>query len=223
MRPWISPASAAIAALLLSGCLLAPQVAQLERMKQNRAKGELESNSREFITCSSSDTACYQLYLIKGDACAALATQATDVALRRNLDTCAAENLLDGVTRAPTEHTPVGDIHAYRLKRLEMFRDLIDTRRAGEASGANTLAEAAQDFLGHYPDDPLGSFYLASARLTIVEDNFLASGNSAALCTALSDIDTLGARETALPENLQGQYHNLVKSIAGLRRSGGCT
>jgi hypothetical protein len=192
-------------------------------MKQNRLKGDLQSNSNESIACSSGDAACYQLHLIKGDACSALATQATDLALRRNLDMCAAENLLDGVTLAPSEHTSVGDMHDYRLKRLEALRDLIDTRRAGEPSGADTLAKAAQDFLGYYAGDPLGPFYLASARLTIAEDNFLSSGNGAELCTSLSDINALAPTGDAVPGNLQAQYHNLAKSIANLRRSGGCT
>lgn len=223
MRAWILLAGAGLGALLLSGCLLAPQVTQLERMKQNHQKCDLDSNSRESITCSSTDAACYQLHLIKGDACSALATHAIDVALRRNLDTCAADNLLDGVTLAPTEHTPVGDMRDYRLKRLEALRDLIDTRRTGDAFGADTLADAAQDFRRHYAGDPAGPFYFASARLTVAEDNFLTDGNAAALCASLSDIGGLARTGEATPGNLRFQYRNLAKSIADLRRTGGCT
>jgi hypothetical protein len=223
MKAWISRAVVAVTALLVSGCLLAPQVAQLQRMKQNRLHGALQSNSRESIACSSSDAVCYQLHLIKGDACSRLATQEADLTVRRNLDSCAADNLLDGTTLAPTEHTPVGDMHEYRLKRLEVLRDLIDTRHPGEPSGADTLAKAAQDFLGHYAGDPLGTFYLASARLTVVEDDFLAHGYDAAFCTSLSDIEALAPAGGVIPETLQAQYHNLSKSIADLRRTGGCT
>lgn len=224
MRRWISLAGGGFGALVvLSGCLLAPQVGQLERMKNNRVKGDLESNSRESLMCSASAAECYQLHLIKGDACSALAAQATDVASRRNLDTCAAGNLLEGVTMASAEQTPVGDLHGYGLERLEALRDLIDTRRAGDPSGADALAEAAQQFVGRYAGDPAGPFYLASARLTVAEDRFLADADAAALCTSLSDIDGLARTGDAAPGNLQSQYHNLARSIADLRRTGGCT
>jgi hypothetical protein len=222
MRDWMTPAAAVLAALLLSGCsLLSPQTAQLERMKEHRLKNDLESNSRESITCTAADTACYQLHLIKGDACSTLAAHVTDAALRRNLDACAADNLREGVALAPAEQTPVGDLHEYDLKRLEALRDLIDTRRAKDAS-AEALAEAAQDFRRRYVADPAGTFYLASARLTVVEDKLLA-GDTAGVCTALSDIDALERSGGADLGNLQSQYRNLAKSVANLRRAGGCT
>ncbi len=223
MRSWISLIAAGLGALFLSGCLLPPPVSQLHRMKQNHAKGALESNSRESVTCSATAAACYQLHLLKGDACYALATRATDATLRRDLDTCAADNLLEGVTQAPTEQSPVGDMHQYRLERLEALRDLIDTRRAGEASGADTLTEAAQDFRRRYASDPAGPFYLATARLAVAQDNFLSNGDTEALCSSLSDVDGLARTGDAAPGNLQSQYQNLTKSIAAMRRTGGCT
>lgn len=221
VRACMAPAAAAVSALLLSGCLLSPQITQLERMKEHRLKNDLESNSRESITCTAADTACYQLHLIKGDACSVLAAQVTDAALRRNLDACAADNLLEGVKLAPAEQTPVGDLHEYGLKRLEALRDLIDTRRTRDAS-AQTLAEAAQKFRTRYVGDPAGTFYLASAWLTVAEDKLLA-GDTAGLCTALADIDALERSGGADLGNLQPQYQNLAKSVANLRRTGGCT
>jgi hypothetical protein len=224
MKRWISLAGGGLCALLLlCGCLLSPQIAQLEKMKQNRVKSDFESNSRESITCSAGAAECYQLHLIKGDACFAQATLATDSRQRRNLDTCAADELLAGARLAPAEHTSVGDIHDYRLKQLESLRDLIDSRQAGDPSGADTLAQAADDFRQHYGRDPAGSFYLASARLTAAEDGFLVNGDIAKLCTALTDIDSLASAGDAAPANLQAQYNNLAKSVAAMRRSGGCT
>jgi hypothetical protein len=223
MRRWISLAGAGLTALLLSGCLLSPQLTQLERMKNNRQKGDLQSNSRETLSCESTAAECYQLHLVKGDACSALAAKATDIAERRNLDACATDNLLQGVMLAPNETTPVGDIRAYKLRRLEALRDLIDTRRAGDPSGADTLASAAQDFRKHYARDPAGPFYLASAQLTAAEDTFLVSGDPAALCKSLTGIDGIARTGEAAPGDLQPQYNNLAKSIADLRRTGGCT
>lgn len=223
MRRWISLAVGGCGTLLLlSGCLSA-QITQLEKMKNDRAKGDLESNSRESIMCSTSAAECSQLHLIKGDACSALATQATDVARRRDLDTCAADDLLEGMTLSPAERTPVGDIHGYGLKRLEALRDLIDTRRASDPSGADTLAEAAENFRSRYAGDPAGPFYMASARLTVAEDHFLGNADAAALCTSLSDIDSLAHAGDTAPGDMQSQYRNLAKSIAALRRTGGCT
>ena len=222
MTTRISLVGVGLGVLLLSGCLLSPQVTQLERMKQNRDAGDLETNSRVALTCTATDTACYQLHLIKGDACSALAARATDNTKRRALDTCAAENLLAGATMAPAEHTPVGDMRLYRLKRLEALRDLIDTRRATDSSAA-ALAEAAQDFHNRYADDAAGPFYLASARLTVAQDRFLQGEDPGAFCASLSEIDSIASTGSAAPGNLQAQYQNLAKSIAAMRRSGGCT
>ena len=223
MRSWIPLAGAGLTALLLSGCLLSPQLTQLERMKNNRQKGDLQSNTQETIACESTAAECYQLHLVKGDACAALAVKATEIAARRKLDTCAADDLLAGATLAPQETTPVGDIRGYKLKRLEALRDLIDTRRAGDLSGADTLASAAQDFRKAYASDPAGPFYLASAQLTAAEDTFVVSGDPAALCKSLTGIDGVARAGGAAPGDLQPQYNNLAKSIADLRRTGGCT
>jgi hypothetical protein len=219
----ISLLGVGFSALLLSGCLLSPQVTQLERMKQNRDKGDLESNSRVALTCTATDSACYQLHLIKGDACSALAARAAVAdPVRRSLDACAADNLLEGVSMSPAEHTPVGDMRPYRLKRLEALRDLIDTRRAQDSS-ADTLAQAAQDFRNRYSSDPAGPFYLASARLTVAQDEVLRGDRDPTLCSSLSDIDSIASGGSAAPGDLQAQYHNLAKSIADMRRSGGCT
>ena len=224
MTRWILPAGLGFGALLLSACsVVNPGVSQLERMKEHGNKGDLQSNSRESLTCQSTAAECYQLHLLKGDACYTLATRATDTAARRDLDTCAANDLHEGTTLAPTEQTPVGDIHGYRVKQLEALRDLIDTRRRGDPPGADALATAAQDFHKHYARDPAGPFYLASARLTVAEDNFLANSDPAALCTSLTDIDGIARTGNAAPGDLDSQYRNLAKSIADLRRTGGCT
>lgn len=223
MARWMSLAGAALTALLLSGCLLSPQLTQLERMKNNRQKGDLESNSRETLSCESTAAECYQLHLIKGDACSALAAKATDTAVRRKLDTCATDDLLEGAKLAPGEQTPVGDVREYELERLEALRDLIDTRRAGDPSGADTLAAAAQDFRKHYTGDPAGPFYLATAQLAAAQDNYFVTGDPAALCRSLTGIDGVARTGDAAPGNLQSQYSNLAKSIAAMRRTGGCT
>jgi hypothetical protein len=224
MTRWISLAGVACGTLLLSACLLAPPEAnQLEKMKEHGQKGDLQSNSREPLTCGSTAAECYQLHLLKGDACYTLAKRATDIATRRDLDTCAANDLHEGTTLASTEKTPVGDLHGYRLEQLEALRDLIDTRRRGDPPGADALATAAQDFRKHYASDPAGPFYLASARLTVAEDNFLGNPDAAALCTSLSDIDGISRTGNAAPGDLESQYRNLAKSIADLRRTGGCT
>ncbi len=222
MQSWRSLASAAFSSLLLSGCVLS-SVTQLERMKQNGVKGDLQSNSRESLACEPTATECYQLHLLKGDACYTLSTHATDIAARRDLDTCAANDLRAGATLAPTEQTPVGAMREYRLKQLEALRDLIDTRRQGDPSGADALTAAAEEFRKHYPHDSAGPFYLASARLTVAEDNFLVNADSAALCTSLSDIDGIARTGNSAPGSLESQYRNLAKSIADLRRTGGCT
>jgi hypothetical protein len=219
----ISLLGVGLSTLLLSGCLLSPQVTQLERMKQSRDKGDLESNSRVALTCTATDSACYQLHLIKGDACSALAARAAVAdPVRRSLDACAVDNLLEGVSMSPAEHTPVGDMRLYSRKRLEALRDLIDTRRAQDSS-ADTLAQAAQDFRNRYASDPAGPFYLASARLTVAQDKLLRGDRDPTLCSSLSDIDSIASGGSAAPGDLQAQYHNLAKSIADTRRSGGCT
>jgi hypothetical protein len=224
MTRWILLAGVAIGTLLLSACgIVAPQVSQLERMKEHGKKGDLQSNSRESLTCESTAAECYQLHLLKGDACYTLSTRATDIAARRDLDTCTANDLHEGTALAPTEKTPVGDIRGYKLKQLEALRDLIDTRRRGDPPGADALATAAQDFRKHYASDPAGPFYLASARLTVAEDNFLNTADPASLCTSLTDIDGIARTGTAAPGDLESQYRNLAKSIADLRRTGGCT
>jgi len=224
MTRWIFVTGVAFGTLLVSGCnIVSPQVSQLERMKEHGQKGDLQSNTRESLTCASTAAECYQLHLLKGDACYTLATHATDIAARRELDTCAANDLHEGTALAPTEKTPVGDIHGYRLKQLEALRDLIDTRRRGDPPGADALATAAQDFRKHYASDPAGPFYLASARLTVAEDNFLNTADPASLCASLSDIDGIARTGNAAPADLEPQYRNLAKSIADLRRTGGCT
>jgi hypothetical protein len=215
--------------LILSGC--AATLTQLERMKH----GDARSNAVESISCAAGQQECYQLHLLKGDACYKLAVdlqeerqlqQSPPPQTRdrlRQLDSCAADELHAGTTLAGAEHTPVGEIREYALKRLEALRDLIDTRESGDPSGADVLAQAASEFGKRYPGDPAGPYYLASARLAAAQDNFLRSSDPGSLCAALPDIERLVSTGSASPGGLEAQYTNLAASLAVLKRTGGCT
>jgi hypothetical protein len=209
--------------LILAGCsAVAPQsVTQLDTMKANAAKGDLQSNANATVSCAASDTGCYQLHLLKGDACYALSRQAQGAA-RRADDTCAAAELGAGVAQAPGEQTPAGSTRDYAVKRLEVLHDLIDTRHAGDPSGADTLAAAAQDFLQRYRNDPAGIYYLASAQMTTAQDQFVATRNKPALCAALPGIASLTSQGAQSPGSFGPNFAELTATIGGMRKAGGC-
>jgi hypothetical protein len=211
-------------ALLLASCsAVAPQsVTQLDTMKANAAKGDLQANANATVSCVASDQGCYQIHLLKGDACYALSRQAQGAA-RRTDDTCAATELGAGVAQAPGEQTPAGSTHDYAVKRLEALHDLIDTRRAGDPSGADTLAAAAQDFLQRYSNDPAGIYYLASARMTTAQDQFVATRNKPALCAALPGIASLTSQGARAPGSFAPNFAELTATISGMKKAGGCS
>src|SRR6185312_3650694 len=107
--------------------------------------------------------------------------------------------------------------------RLEALRDLIDTRRAGDPSGADALTEAAGDFRARYPKDPAGPYYLASAQLTSAQDRFFGTGDKAALCTALPGIDRRLQEGAQAPGSFAPNYAALAANLAGMRQAGGCS
>lgn len=209
-------------ALLLASCAaVAPGVSQLDTMKANAAKGDLQANAAAPVGCSANAPECYQLHLLKGDACYTLARSAQGAA-RRADDTCAAEELGAGVAQAPGPQTPLGATDGYAVKRLEALHDLIDTRRAGDPPGTNALATAATEFRQRYPGNPVGPYYLASANLTAAQDQFLADQNKAALCASLPGIDQLAREGARSPGSFGPNYAELTASLAGMRRAGGC-
>jgi hypothetical protein len=210
--------------LLLASCsAVAPQsVTQLETMKANAAKGDLQANANAAVSCVASDTGCYQVHLLKGDACYALSRQAQGAA-RRADDMCAVSELGAGVAQAPGEQTTAGSIRDYAVKRLEALHDLIDTRRAGDPSGADTLAAAAQDFMQRYSNDPAGIYYLASARMTTAQDQFVATQNKPALCAALPGIASLTSQGARSPSSFGPNFAELTATIAGMKKAGGCS
>jgi hypothetical protein len=211
-----------LVSLLLAGCqLFAPGVSQLGDMKSNDDKGNLQGNASAVVACSASDPECYQLHLLKGDACYALSRQTQGAARRANED-CAAKELDAGAAQAPDEQTPVGTIRDYTVKRLEALHDLIDMRRAGDPSGADELAASAQAFRQRYRGDAAGLYYLASARLTSAQDQFTATQNKAPPCAALPPINALagdGARSTG---SFTVNFAEMTTSHAGMRRAGSC-
>lgn len=228
MRELLTPSMAG-GLLILSSC--ATTLTQLEQMKH----GDAHKNADESISCAADQQECYQLHLLKGDACYKLAVDLQEAqqqhataqdqtrVRQRQLDSCAANELRVGMTLAPAEQTPAGTIREYALKRLESLRDLIDTRTIGDPGGADMLAQAATEFGKRYPTDPAGPYYLASARLTVAQDNFLHSSDVTSLCAALPDIQKLVSTGSARPGALEAQYTNLAESLAVLRRTGGCT
>jgi hypothetical protein len=204
------------ALLVVSGC---GSMSQLETMK----KGDLAKNAVASIDCSASQAECYQLHLLKGDACYGLSVRDDSTASKRNHASCAASELDAGMKMAPSEQTAVGTKQDYARKRLDALHQLIDTRGAGDPSGADALASAADEFRQHYPTDAAGPYYLASARLTSAQDAFLRTGDAAALCRALPSIDTLVREGNAAPGDLGAQYTNLAASLTDMKRSGNCS
>ena len=210
---------ALVLAVLVAGC--AATVSQLDRMKQNAAAGKRDANATETVACTASQPECYQLHLLRGDACYSLSRTA-DAAQRREFDACAAEELSAGIAQAPSEQTPDGAIRSYAVKQLEADHDLIDTRRAGDPSGAETLAADATAFRARYPDDPAGAYYLASARLTEAQDQFFNSFDKTQLCTALPPIAALTRQGGTAPGEFAANFTQLSASVAGMRKAGGC-
>lgn len=228
MRARLTPCTAG-GLLILTSC--AATLTQLERMKH----ADPQRNAVESISCAAGQQECYQLHLLKGDACYKLAVDlqealqsqaaaqsATRVRLRQ-LDSCAADELREGTDLASEEKTPVGEVREYALKRLESLRDLIDTRTVGDPAGVDALAQAATEFGKRYSGDPAGPFYLASARLTAAQDNFVRTSDHTSLCAALPDIQKLVSTGGSRPGALEAQYTNLAESLAVLKRTGGCT
>jgi hypothetical protein len=202
-----------LVSLLLAGCqLFAPGVSQLGDMKCNDDKGNLQGNARAVVAFSASDPECYQLHLLKGDACYALSRQ-TQGAVRRANDDCTAKELDAGVAQAPDEQTPVGTIRDYAV---------IDTRRAGDPSGADELAAAAQAFRQRYRGDAAGLYYLASARLTSAQDQFTATQNKVPPCAALPPINALAGDGAHSTGSFTVNFTEMTTSLAGMRRAGSC-
>jgi hypothetical protein len=198
-------------------------------------RGDVQRNADESISCTADQQECYELHLLKGDACYKLsvdlqealqlqaAAQSHTRERLRQLDSCAADELREGMTLAHAEQTPEGMIREYALKRLESLRDLTNLRTIGAPAGADVLAQATAEFGKRYPGDPAGPYYLASARLTTAQHNFLRNSDTTSLCAALPDIQMLVSAGSARPGALEAQYTNLAKSLAVLRRTGGCT
>jgi hypothetical protein len=208
---------------ILSLCLLtacpAPMVSQLDRMKS----GSPAANAKEAVTCTDATDACVQLHLLKGDACFTLARDTTSSSPARRQDyACAADELGQGIASPQTFPKSVGSLQDYARKRLEALRGLIDTRRAGDPSGAPELAQAATTFRSQFASDPAGPFYLASAELTQAQDSFLRTGDKTALCAALTPIEALRKQGAANPQDLEPNYRELAASLAAMRRSGAC-
>ncbi len=211
--------AAPLLAAALGGCaVLAPSVAQLDRMKQEAASGDRRAVAAEAISCAQGQPECMQLHLLRGDACFGLAHGAL-ADERRALDRCAADELASGLDGMTSERTPLGSRHDYAIKRLEALHDLIDTRTAPNAADAPALARAADAFVRHYPADPAGSYYLASAQLSAAQDRFFADGDKAGLCAALAAIALPGgAGDGAFADN----FHQLQLSMRGMRKAGEC-
>jgi hypothetical protein len=214
--PWLL----LVLAPLLGGC--PADVSQLDTMKDNAAKGNRAANAAMPVTCTKEDQACYQINLIKGDACLAMAREAAD-RVRRDHDRCAAGALAAGIAMAPGEDTPGGKLRGFGVKRLEALRDLIDTQRGSDPSGAADLVTAAGEFRKRYPGDPAGPFYLASGMTTAAQDRFKLDRDKPALCTALRPINDLAREGGRAPGEFAINYQNLTATLTGLRRVGGCS
>jgi hypothetical protein len=208
--------------VMLAGCsVVNPQIDQLGQMERNAQAGKYVDNAAQSISCGSDRDTCMRLHLLKGDACYRLAKGAG--ADQRAQAQCAASELGQGLDLATAETGPDGPRRVYAADQLDALSMMIDTRRRGDPPGTAELAAAAAAFRTRYPDDPAGPFYTAMSGLAAAQDRYNATGDKAALCKALSPVDSARAAGAAAPGTLVDNYRALAGSIAGMRRVGACT
>jgi hypothetical protein len=211
-----------LALFLFNGC---GTVSQVSSAKQHWKDKDYDWIAKQEVSCKETDNGCNQLHLIVGDACYRLAKDGKDV--KKNFE-CAVNHLETGIAETKEWRMDTLDLNqAQTYENLcESLRDLKDLEGGGAADElTKKLVDVSQGLIAVEPGSLAGTYFLNSARYSMLRSCLLHSENCPSLCANLQAIENEldQVKERAEVSKYMGNFHRLRADIEGGKKSiGGC-
>jgi len=174
--------------IILVSLVACGSISELKNLKNEHEKGHYETVVKTDVKCKTSDKACNQLHLIKGDACYRLGKQGKDPV--KHFD-CAIEHLDKGIKL--TSDWKLDDLNLNQDQTYEnlceSLRERQDMNKGSEADKfTRQLLETSENFEKASPDNLAAIYFNNGAKFTLLRGPILSAPGDAQVCAAVNNI-----------------------------------